>query len=959
MNLRTLMSGCMMVAICASADAQDWVKVNSGWSNDTVKCMVMTNANILAGTPNGLYCSTNGGTSWTNVTVFGSAGTNAGNISGLATDGTSVMVKTNMGYFVSTNQGIGTWSQVNMSTLPRATIFSTSPVSPSCFAVKGSKIIVGWGYYGTGAAGAPGLAYSTDLGATWPSGGSFYMVSPPETYPERFITGDGGSDVYLVYRTVAGITTRMLAYKSTDGGTTWSGLPTPPQETSMNVTGMTALALDGSDFYIASTGYWYQNITRLPAGGSSWTSLSSALPEPGADTFPSISPIAVHKGVLWACLRDTLWQSTNDGASWTNINSNLPTLKKAIVVNDNAIYVGTNTGVYRKVHNTVGALSITLYNDLSDGLTGPTAKVRLYNYLDQIVAEKAADSNSVVSFPNLSPGTYSFEVLNAIPTPWGEQYWGWQGSVVVSADVTTYVTHTHNTPLITAMHVYDNATNELFPLDPLTPKTISLGTQIRIDIEVANPAFAGASVADAYPRIYFDRDRALPYDGQVVGMAQTYATGQSRTVSLYATPAQAGNYSLSVSANTVFSGGPLVTDGGYWHGPLFTVTVSVPKLISPDSGATEVPVSPSLRWTRPVGATAFHIQVGTDSSLVSSLILNDSAEVDTSRSVAGLQYAQTYYWDVRAKDGSVFGPWSERRPFKTKLIDTTIPIMIAPAPSITGLDTPVTVRWTRPVGATSFHLQVGGDSTFTSGLIQRDYPTVDTFAVLHSLSFLTSYWWHVNAYNAAAGVSTYSEAWKFSTGLSLPNVVVLVQPSQNTVVNADTLSLRWNSTGPFVDKYWMEYSIDSAFTIKATDSLLTDTSTVIRSMVKSIEYYWRVRAHNLAGWGPYSTRGHFVRSMLSVANPLQGVPNDWVLQQNYPNPFNPTTTISFGLPVRARVRLVVYSPLGEEVAEVTNTDLDPGYHSVSFNAIGLPSGVYFYRMQAGSYTATKRLLLLK
>jgi hypothetical protein len=278
---------------------------------------------------------------------------------------------------------------------------------------------------------------------------------------------------------------------------------------------------------------------------------------------------------------------------------------------------------------------------------------------------------------------------------------------------------------------------------------------------------------------------------------------------------------------------------------------------------------------------------------------------------------------------------------------------------VAGLDTPVTLRWTRPAGATSFHLQVGGDSTFTSGLIQQDYPTADTFAVMHSLSFLTSYWWHVNAYKAATGVSAYSDAWKFSTGLSLPGVVLLVEPSQNAVVNADTLRLKWRSSGPFVDRYWMEYSIDTAFTIKATDSLLTDTTAVIRSMAKNMEYYWRVRAHNLVGWGPFSNRGHFVRSTTSVDNLSQGVPCDWVLTQNYPNPFNPATTITFGLPVRARVRLMVYNPLGEEVAELTNADLEAGYHTATFSASGLASGVYFYRLQAGDYVETKRLVLIR
>jgi hypothetical protein len=241
----------------------------------------------------------------------------------------------------------------------------------------------------------------------------------------------------------------------------------------------------------------------------------------------------------------------------------------------------------------------------------------------------------------------------------------------------------------------------------------------------------------------------------------------------------------------------------------------------------------------------------------------------------------------------------------------------------------------------------------------QDYPTVDTFAVLHSLSFLTSYWWHVRAYNAAIGVSAYSEAWTFSTGLSLPGVVSLVEPSQNAEVDADTLRLRWRSTGPLVDRYWMEYSIDSVFTIKAIDSLLTDTTVVIRSMVKNMEYYWHVRAHNLTGWGPYSSRGHFVRSTTAVNDLPQGVPADWVLMQNYPNPFNPSTTIRYGLPNRSHVTLSVFNTLGQQVAVLQNGEQEAGYHEAKFDGNGLSSGFYFYRLHAGTFVETKRLLLLR
>jgi hypothetical protein len=83
------------------------------------------------------------------------------------------------------------------------------------------------------------------------------------------------------------------------------------------------------------------------------------------------------------------------------------------------------------------------------------------------------------------------------------------------------------------------------------------------------------------------------------------------------------------------------------------------------------------------------------------------------------------------------------------------------------------------------------------------------------------------------------------------------------------------------------------------------------------------------------------------------------LSQNYPNPFNPSTTITFELPKSAVVRLSVYDMLGREVSVLVNERRDAGVHEVKFEASALSSGVYFYRLQAGDFTHTKRLLLLR
>ncbi|HPI38424.1 MAG TPA: T9SS type A sorting domain-containing protein [Ignavibacteriaceae bacterium] len=89
------------------------------------------------------------------------------------------------------------------------------------------------------------------------------------------------------------------------------------------------------------------------------------------------------------------------------------------------------------------------------------------------------------------------------------------------------------------------------------------------------------------------------------------------------------------------------------------------------------------------------------------------------------------------------------------------------------------------------------------------------------------------------------------------------------------------------------------------------------------------------------------------------IPNLYKLEQNYPNPFNPATTIQFQIPKTEYVTLKVYDVLGNEVANPVNQILTAGNHSVQFNANSLTSGMYFYRITAGSYSEVKKMTLIK
>ena len=98
---------------------------------------------------------------------------------------------------------------------------------------------------------------------------------------------------------------------------------------------------------------------------------------------------------------------------------------------------------------------------------------------------------------------------------------------------------------------------------------------------------------------------------------------------------------------------------------------------------------------------------------------------------------------------------------------------------------------------------------------------------------------------------------------------------------------------------------------------------------------------------------------IGVIQNNSNIPGKFVLMQNYPNPFNPETTINFDLPANSFVELKIYDISGKEIAVPHSGNLTAGSYVLKWSGAGIPSGVYFYRIQAENYTDTKKMILIK
>jgi endo-1,4-beta-xylanase len=160
--------------------------------------------------------------------------------------------------------------------------------------------------------------------------------------------------------------------------------------------------------------------------------------------------------------------------------------------------------------------------------------------------------------------------------------------------------------------------------------------------------------------------------------------------------------------------------------------------------------------------------------------------------------------------------------------------------------------------------------------------------------------------------------------------------------------------------YRLQVSTTGGMSSFVVDTTTIDTVYQAPAFAAGSRIYWHVSASNDSGTSAYTATAVFVTGdqILTVEGaPL--VPAKLDLLQNYPNPFNPTTGIRYQVPAISEVKLVVYDMLGRELATVVKETKMPGTYEAGFDATGLPSGVYVYRLTAGQTSISRKMVFMK
>ena len=193
-----------------------------------------------------------------------------------------------------------------------------------------------------------------------------------------------------------------------------------------------------------------------------------------------------------------------------------------------------------------------------------------------------------------------------------------------------------------------------------------------------------------------------------------------------------------------------------------------------------------------------------------------------------------------------------------------------------------------------------------------------------------------------------------------PGSPTLISPINRSTDVAINPSMSWNSSSG-ASLYRLQVSTNTAFNqLVFEDSTITSTSHAIGQLFDNTVYHWRVLAKNSNGssmWSPvwsFNTGTNTMVEQISIE-----IPAEFNLGNNYPNPFYQNTLIVYSIPVNAKVELMLFDSRGREIAVLVSEEQIAGKYEVKVDGTNLPAGIYYYRLQAGDYAETRKMVSIK
>lgn len=279
--------------------------------------------------------------------------------------------------------------------------------------------------------------------------------------------------------------------------------------------------------------------------------------------------------------------------------------------------------------------------------------------------------------------------------------------------------------------------------------------------------------------------------------------------------------------------------------------ISPPVTFTPANNATGVSTAPTLDWENVSGASAYHAQVSTVVTFVSTVKDTNSLAI-SAVSVTGLSNSTIYYYRVRVKNSAnVWGGWSNTITFTTLPAVPGTPTLTSPADAATGQAQTLTFFWSAASGSpTHYQFILDDDVGFSSPFVSDSTLTILQRQVA-GLANNTLYYWKVRAKSYAGGWGAYATARTFTTSSAIPSVPTLLTPVNGATNQAVLPTFTWTRPAG-ADSFQFQIDSTADFTTPLKDTLTALASYANQTLVSGRTYYWRAYSNGSAGNSGYS-----------------------------------------------------------------------------------------------------------
>ncbi len=784
-----------------------------------------------------------------------------------------------------------------------------------------------------------GVYLSTDNGTSWTQEG---LTS--NNIRSLAINSTG----YIFAGTDAGV------YLSTNNGSSWT-----PVNSSMTTTSVYSLAINSSGYIFAGTN---TGVFFSTNSGTSWTQENSGLGGNGVNAL-----VVNSSGYIFASNTAGIYLSTNNGSTWTQVNNGLTyTSVQSLVINSAGyIFAGTAAGgVFLSTNNG------SSWSAANTGITGSDVLSLAVNSSGYIFA--GTNSGAYISVNNGTTWTPSglpyYEILSLAINSSGYAFAGTYG----------YGVYRTGSPTITQVAITNSAANitstsaTLYGLvnpDGISSSvqfdygtTTSYGTTVtaaQSPVTGSSNVNVSANVSSLTPyTLYHFRVKITNSGGTKYGYDMTFTTNYSypSTISLsqsytFSDPTLSSSYkliglpgNLSASFTQFISGTPkqdwdAYYDNGNTNNYLNEYDGTSTFTFKPGNGfwlisKNEISISQTVNTVTLNSDNTYSIALNNGWNIISNPFGNsvmwDSVIIENSLSSNSIIFS----WNAAWSETGTFAPYTGYYFYNQENL-TLLKIPYNPGSAL-GKTLSKATAFNANDGTSSLRLSLNsGDTEKSFVIISIDSTSSNDY----------------NSHDILAPPGDFEDA-----GMAIHNDKLsiaykyLLKESRPPAGNGQAFNIN------ITDKRKEQLTLKSegVNNFKGSEVYLADTYNA---------KLYNMKENNSIVLNPLQQAEYQIligSTAFIKAEEAAILPADYKLYQNYPNPFNPNTTIEYSIPKTTNVTLKVYNILGKEVAVLVNGLQTAGNYRVEFSAnSGYASGVYFYRIQAGSFVQTKKLLLLK